>query len=135
MAATEVLPLGVPIRAVMTDIIDFWTFGVLWLATSEEAIGDEDWQSLSLASLNLAVAATAITTPGTGPNDATWVADAVWLKRAKEMQAASALLERAAQLKDRKALSVAGDRLADACLSCHTEFKPRPTLRASLIEN
>jgi hypothetical protein len=126
------LALGIPIRTVMNGIIDFWTFGVLWLATSNEALDDDDWRTLSLASLNLTIAATAITAPGAGPNDAAWVADPDWRKWATEMQSAAVMLERAAEGRDRQALSAAGNRLADACLSCHTQFKPRSPPRSSL---
>jgi hypothetical protein len=121
----EPIPLAMPIRKVMNAIIDYWAFGVLFLSESKGALNDNDWRSLELASLNLTIAATAITVPGTGANDAAWVADPDWRKWAAEMQEAGAMLDTAVQQRNRSALSASANRLADACLACHKAFKPK----------
>jgi hypothetical protein len=41
------------------------------------------------------------------------------------MRQAGAMLDAAVQQRNRAALSVSANRLADACLACHKAFKPR----------
>ena len=110
----------------MGAIVDFWAFGVLYLSEAKSSLTEEDWRSLELASLNLTIAATAITVPGAGPNDERWVKDANWRGWAKDMRDAALMLDLAVQERNRTALRAAANRLADACLSCHTAFKPKP---------
>lgn len=118
-------PLGIPIRKVMNAVIDFWAFGVLFLNETKPSLSEEDWQSLELASINLMMAATSITAPGTGPNDPAWTSDTEWQKWAREMQEAAKALGFAVQQRNRSALKTSANRLADSCLACHTTFKPK----------
>jgi len=118
------LPLRVPIKAVMAGIIDFSAHGVFSSATSEKALNDADWLAAGLAALNLVASTTLITTPGPGPDDASWVAQPEWRLWASRMQAASIDVGIAVRSKDRDALLDSADRLASACQSCHATYRP-----------
>ena len=61
---------------------------------------------------------------GTGPSDADWVSQPEWRGYADELSNAGMAALKAAQAKDVKALSDAGDRLVAACETCHKKFKP-----------
>ncbi|MBI1362285.1 MAG: hypothetical protein GC155_18575 [Alphaproteobacteria bacterium] len=119
----HVLPLHVPIRAVMAGIIDFSAFGVEKAAHATEPLNDKDWLSVGLAALNLVGASTLITLPGTGPNDATWVADPEWTKWAADMQTSATNVAIAVRRQDRAALNLAAADLGAACQSCHSQFR------------
>jgi hypothetical protein len=91
---------------------------------SDKDLSDADWLRMGEAAIRLTGDATLITLPGTGPNDATWVADPRWIQSASDMQAASFAIGAAASRKDRAALSEATARLAQSCQSCHLVFSP-----------
>jgi hypothetical protein len=91
---------------------------------SASDLSDEEWLRMGEAAISLTGDATLITLPGTGPNDAIWVADPRWMQSASDMQAASFAIGAAASRKDRAALSEATARLAQSCQSCHLVFSP-----------
>ena len=71
----------------------------------------------------MAVGGKLIQLAGTGPNDATWVADPNWIRMADEMSAAGMDALAATKARNIALLNAAGDRLVAACESCHTEYK------------
>ena len=117
--------MRVPIRTGMAGIIDFSSHGVCATATSESALSDNDWLAAEHASLNLVSAATLIMTPGSGPNDRSWVEDPDWRRFAFGMQTSSINAGVAVRQKNRPALLASADRLAQACQSCHDQFRRR----------
>lgn len=118
------LPLREPIEGVMVGVIDFSSHGIFSLATSKSGLTDQDWFAAGLAALNLIGSSTLITVPGTGDNDAVWAADPKWRTYAAAMQAASVDAGVAVRNRDRVALLLAADRLAEACQACHDAFRP-----------
>ena len=120
---TPPLPMRIPIKGVMTGVIDFSAHGVFTTATSANPLTKDDWVAVSLASINLIGSATLITTAGSGPSDTAWVADPEWRKWAKAFQEASLKSAAAIRNEDRKALLEAANDLADACQSCHEQFR------------
>ncbi len=125
--AGHVLPLHVPIRAVMAGIIDFSAFGVEKTASSADTPTDKDWLSVGLAALNLVGASTLITLPGTGAHDAAWVSNPDWTRWAAEMQSSATDVAIAVRRQDRTALGVSAARLRASCQSCHDQFRDAPT--------
>ena len=121
---TAPLLLRIPLLAVMTGSINAASGDVFRTNLSDKDLSDADWLRMGEAAVALTGDATLITLPGTGPNDAAWVADPRWMQSASDMQSASFAIGAAASRKDRAALSEATARLAQSCQSCHLVFSP-----------
>jgi hypothetical protein len=118
------LPLRIPILVLMVGDINAASGDVFRTNLSDKDLSDQDWLRMGEAAVSLTADATLITMPGTGPNDANWVADSRWMQSASDMQTASFDIGAAASRKDRAALSEATARLAQSCQSCHLVFSP-----------
>jgi hypothetical protein len=127
------LPLRIPIKGVMAGIVDFSAYGIFETATSEMPLTDDDWIAAGLASINLMGATTLVTSPGTGPQDAEWVAQPEWRRWASEMQYASVDAGIAIRQKSRPSYLAAANRLADACRSCHDQYRPEAPVRGATM--
>ena len=121
----EHLPLRVPIAAVMTGAINQSSYQVFQAATSAEDLSETGWLATGEAAVNLVGAATLITLPGTGPQDAAWTSDPRWKQLSADMQSASLSVGAAASGKNRAALTKSASRLAQSCQSCHLVFSAR----------
>ncbi|MBP9234220.1 MAG: cytochrome c [Hyphomonadaceae bacterium] len=117
------LPLRIPIKGVMAGIIDFSAHGVFTLAISDKPLTDSDWTAAGLASINLIGSASLITLPGSGPDDADWIATPEWQVWAKTFQQASITTAIAIRGKNQAGFLAAANTLADACQSCHSRFR------------
>jgi hypothetical protein len=117
----------------MAGIIDFSAYGIFETATSEAPLSDDDWLAAGLASINLIGSTTLITSAGTGSQDAEWVANPDWRHWATEMQSASVDAGIAIRQKNGGAYLAAANRLADACSSCHQQFRPEAPVRGSTL--
>jgi hypothetical protein len=118
------LPLRVPIKGVMAGVVDFSAHGVFTSATSEMPLTEADWLAAELASINLIGSATLITLPGAGPHDAEWVSNPDYRHWAEAMQSASISAGAATVRKDRVGFLAAANRIAIACQSCHSMYRP-----------
>jgi hypothetical protein len=118
------LPLRVPILGVMAGTIDYSAYGLFSVATTDRRLSEDDWLAAGLAAVNLIAATTLITSEGSGPNDAAWVADPSWRGWADAMQKASLDAAIAVREKDRAALLSSANQIAQACQSCHRQFRP-----------
>jgi hypothetical protein len=123
-ASPDPLPLRTSLKGVMIGVIDFSSHGVFQTATTKDLLSDSDWYAASVAAINLIGSASLITLPGTGDEDAAWVADPRWRKWASAFQQASVDSAKAIGKHDRTALLLAADRIARACQSCHDDFRP-----------
>lgn len=124
-AATDPIPLQVPINSVMAGIVNRSSFVVFQAATAGEALSEPEWLGVGAAAIDLVGAATLTTIPGTGENDAAWVAEPDWIRFSEDMRDASMAVGRAASQQDASQLSEASARLAQSCQSCHIVFSPR----------
>jgi hypothetical protein len=95
----------------------------LWLDAYEPPTTDAGWREAEHHAYQMAVGGKLIQLAGTGPNDATWVADPNWIRMADEMSAAGMDALAATKARNVALLNAAGDRLVAACESCHTEYK------------
>lgn len=118
------LPLPVPINAVMVAQLDFAADGIWRPAASVAPLTDAQWLLAEQDAVNLISAATLITTPGTGGNDALWVQDPEWRRWASEMQTVALEAKGAIDNRDKERLALVGDRLVELCQACHQKFKP-----------
>src|SRR5689334_19150696 len=95
------LPLRIPIPAVMTGTINRSSYVVFQAAASPGDLSNDDWLRIGEAAVSLTGAATLITIPGTGPQDAEWVANPKWRGLSSDMQAAAIAVGVAASKKNR----------------------------------
>lgn len=120
----QALPLPVPVNAVMVALVDFAADGIWRPAASEIPLTDKQWLLAEQDAVNLIASATLITTPGTGVNDAQWVAEPDWRRWATEMQVTAEEAKAAVEAKDKDRLKLVGDRLVEICQTCHQKYKP-----------
>lgn len=119
------LPLRVPISAIMTGTISISSYRIFQGATVVERLSDDDWLRIGADAVELVGAATLITVPGTGSQDAAWVSNPAWTEQSAAMQSAAMAVGGAAAKRDREALGQSTARLAQSCQSCHMIFSPR----------
>lgn len=115
----------VSINAVMVALVDHAAHN-LWDVERRDGnpMTDADWEVVSEHAVQIAAAAAAITSGGTGPSDDLWSNAATWRSHAQRMSAAGVQALRAAERKDASALVEANSELVDSCETCHKEFKP-----------
>lgn len=125
-APPEPLPLFVPYRGLMVSIIDWCSFGVFHLATTDEVLTDSDWTAAGLAAVNLIAVSVLLTTPNGNADDQRRLADPAWMERAADFQAASILVTAAIESRSRADFERTADMLATTCQSCHDMFRVLP---------
>ncbi len=119
------IPLRIPINSVMAGVVNRASFDIFQANTAPNELSEQDWLRVGAAAIDLVGAATLTTIPGTGDNDAAWVAEPDWLKYSIEMRDSAMAVGRAASTQDRAALSEGSARLAQSCQSCHLIYSPR----------
>ncbi len=117
------LTLPVSLNAVMVALVDHAS-EPLWLDAYVPPSTEMRWLEAEHNAYLMAVSGKLIQLAGTGPNDADWVADPEWIKMADEMTSAGMSALEAAKARSVDQLNTAGDRLVEACESCHKKFKP-----------
>lgn len=118
------LPLSQSINSVMVAMIDFAADGIWRPAASETPLTDAQWLLVQQDAVTISAAATLITLPGTGVNDADWVQADDWRRWSTEMRELGDEARIAAQIRDQTQLALVGDRLVEVCQACHTAYKP-----------
>jgi hypothetical protein len=121
-ATARPITLPVSLNAVMVALVDHAS-EPLWLDAYQPPTTEEGWREAEHHAYQMAVGGKLIQLAGTGPNDATWVADANWIRMADEMSAAGMDALAAARARNVALLNAAGDRLVASCESCHLEYK------------
>jgi hypothetical protein len=96
----------------------------LWAAEGTEKLTDEDWLLVEQDSIQLIAATSLVARPGTGKNDARWVAGADWQAWTRDMQKTAVELRGTAKSKDAAKLAAAGDHLQEVCSACHAKYRP-----------
>jgi len=120
-ASVPVLPVS--LNAIMVAMVDHAS-EPLWQDSYKPPSTDAGWRETEYNAYQMAVNGKLIQLAGAGPNDAKWVADPDWKTNADAMSVAGMDALKAAQSHDAKALEIAGDKLVEACESCHRKFKP-----------
>lgn len=121
-ATPRPVTLPISLNAVMVALVDHAS-EPLWLDAYEPPTTEAGWREAEHHAYQMAVGGKLIQLAGTGPNDATWVADANWIRMADEMSAAGMDALAATRARNVALLNTAGDRLVAACEACHTEYK------------
>jgi len=121
------LPLLVPYRGLMVGIIDWSSYGIFHLATSDQPLSESDWTGAGLAAVNLIAISSLLAMPNSNVDDHRRLADPAWLGMAADLQNASVFVAMAVEAHDRADFSRAADMLADTCQSCHDRFRVLPS--------
>jgi Cytochrome C' len=119
---TATLPIS--IADLMRASIEIPADGI-WAAEGAEQLSEEEWQLADQDSVNLIIGTMLVMRPGTGKNDAKWVAAADWQAWAKDLQKSALQARDAVKSKDQKKLAAAGDHLQEICEGCHTKYRPQ----------
>lgn len=113
----------VAISAVMRALVDHAAH-VLWNVKETPPQNDTDWQELENHAVQLAAAGALITLGGTGPVDQGWSQQPAWHRNAKGLSDAALAALTEVRNRNVEGVLVAGERIVQACQSCHQEFKP-----------
>ncbi|HWA21960.1 MAG TPA: hypothetical protein VG735_06150 [Caulobacterales bacterium] len=97
----------------------------LWAAEAIEKPSAADWLLADQDAADLAAAATLISLPGTGLQDAARVTNADWQAWARDIQKTALEARAAARAKDLTKFTAAADHLTETCESCHTKYRPQ----------
>jgi hypothetical protein len=79
---------------------------------------DADWTAIKTQALTLAESANLLTMPERAKDQDKWMADA------KLLRDAGTAAYRAAQAKNLEAIVALNDQLYEACVQCHTDYRP-----------
>lgn len=120
---TATFQLPISLNEVMVALVN-QAADPIWVAAWRNPTTDADWRELERRALQLQVAGTLLTLPGTGPKDAVWTADPAWRDWADRLSAAGGQAVEAVRQRDLAAISRAGDALVEVCEGCHMQFKP-----------
>ena len=81
---------------------------------------DKEWASVQNSALILAEVGNLLMIPGRAKDSGDW------MKFAKALRDAGSEAFKAANAKDPKALETIGDKVDDACETCHAKYLPKP---------
>lgn len=113
----------VAISAVMRGLVDHAAH-VLWNVKETPPQNDQDWQELENHAVQLAASGALITLGGTGPVDQGWAQQPAWHRNAKGLSDAALAALTEVRNRNVEGVLMAGERIVQACETCHKEFKP-----------
>jgi hypothetical protein len=123
-AGISQLPLST--NAAMVGLIDHSADYIWAVGNGDMPRDDHDWDLVRGGVYSMILGGAVIKVPGTGENDAQWVANENWQQWSDDLTAianeALPLVE--AKSTDQEAWSALGDRLVENCEACHAAFKP-----------
>ena len=124
--ASKNIPLPVSINALMVTLIDhsahyIWDYS--FISESRE-LTDREWKIVEYYAIQLAASGPLITLGGSGSMDDAWSSNLSWIKFSNDLKNGSMNALNAAKDRDKSALRDAGDKIVQACESCHDLFKP-----------
>lgn len=122
-AQAMAIPMGVSIDEMMVGFLDRAADGV-WQPAAKDELTDAEWKLVEQEAINIILASTLTTMPGTGIEDLKWVQDRDWLRYTNEMKQLGHEARESAIDQDMERLRLVGDRLVEVCSACHQDFKP-----------
>ena len=123
-AAPPYVALPISINAVMVALVDQAAHEIWDGGNQDRDLTDREWLLIEQHALQLAAAGSVISLGGTGPADHGWALSPAWQDWSRKLSAVALEAKLAVDAKSKVALRDAGDKLTDACESCHTIFKP-----------
>lgn len=118
------LTLPVSINAVMVGMVDDGADFLWAIGNGDHPRDDDDWVRVRNRAYEMIVSGKIMQIPGTGSEDATWVADPEWRRLADELTDIGVDALQLAEEKNLEGWDNLGARLIDNCLACHEKFKP-----------
>ena len=95
----------------------------LWVAAWHNPETDEDWRALERRAVQLELAGTLLSVPGTGPLDEAWTSETMWQQWSGQLRDVRASAVAAVHARDIEAISNVGDTIVEVCEGCHRDFK------------
>jgi hypothetical protein len=124
VAETRVVTrLPVSLNTVMVAMVN-QAADPLWVAAWRAPETDKEWRELERRAVQLELAGTLLSVPGTGPADEAWTDNAGWRNWADQLRDVGASAVVAVKARDLEKISVVGDELVEICEGCHRDFKP-----------
>lgn len=120
--AEAALRLPVSLNSVMVALVN-QAADPLWVAAWRNPRTDEEWRELERRSVQLELAGSLLSVPGTGPLDETWANNEGWKRWADQLRIAGATAVGAVKARDLDRISSVGDQIVKVCEGCHIEFK------------
>lgn len=115
----------VSINEVMVGQMDHAARFIFDLGTNpDQQLLANTWIEVEHHAIQLAAATSALTMGGSGGNDATWVAQPDWRAHTQRFNDAALAALQAARNQDLLAVRAAAEVMAEACDSCHQQYKP-----------
>ena len=114
--------LPVSLNSVMVAMVN-QAADPIWVAAWRNPQSDADWRALQRRAVQLELAGTLLTVPGTGPLDEDWTRHPDWQKWSVRLRDAGADARSAVQARDIAQIAVAGDVIVEICEGCHYDFK------------
>lgn len=115
-------PPAANLRQLMLDLIHPSSNDILLLIYRGGPQDEKDWAAVRRNALTLAESGNMLMTRGRAPDQMLDQGD--WMKDAKQLADAGAAAYSAAQAKDSKALTKAGEELDASCTACHKQYRP-----------
>lgn len=115
--------LPVSLNEVMVSLVNH-AADPIWVAAWRNPESDREWRELERLANQLEIGGELLKVPGTGPMDAEWVNDDLWLGWADELRRAGQLAASAVASRQVDQVAAAGDRIVEVCEGCHMDFKP-----------
>lgn len=124
---TTVERLPVSLNTVMVAMVN-QAADPIWVAAWHNPESDADWRELERRAVQLELAGTLLSVPGTGPLDDSWTDNPDWQNWATQLRGVGADAVTAVQARDIEQISAVGDQIVEICEGCHIDFKlPIPT--------
>lgn len=124
--ATGLTRLPVSTNALMVGLVDHSADYIFAVGNGDLPRDDHDWDQVRSSVYDMILAGAIMKVPGTGENDAGWVANEDWQAWSDDLTAIGndALLLADAKSTDTEAWMAIGNRLTTNCDDCHQSYKP-----------
>ncbi len=97
----------------------------IWAAQGADSLSDKEWLLADEDAVALANAASLISLPGTGKEDAARIARPDWGPWVLDIQKTALALRAAAKAKNKDKFGELADHLTETCQACHDKYRPQ----------
>ena len=85
---------------------------------------EQEWREIEHLAFQVEIGGALLKLGGTGPMDATWVANPDWQQLSEQLSQDGARAVNAARSRNRELMDRAGPQLIETCDACHRAFAP-----------
>jgi hypothetical protein len=114
-------PVEVSMRELMTGVITPATNSI-WEGSFAATLSDEDWQRLLQATIQLSLAATAVSLGGIDDVEGGRTDMENWQEWSRQLAELALMAKAAAENRDQMSFAEAGDPMVEVCEACHIAY-------------